>query len=45
VELKASDDRVTRKKHLAEANIFPIWYPEREHDESLEALFLKMLET
>ena len=45
LELKASDDRVTRKKHLAEANIFPIWYPEREHDESLEALFLKMLET
>lgn len=44
LELKASDDRVARKKHLAEANIFPIWYPEREHDQSLEALFLKMLE-
>lgn len=44
LELKVSDDRVTRKKHLAEANIFPIWYPEHEHGESLEALFLKMLE-
>lgn len=44
LELKNADDRVTRKKRLADANIFPIWYPEGEHDESLEALFLKMLE-
>jgi hypothetical protein len=44
LELKRADDRVTRKKQLAEANIFPIWYPEGEHDESLEALFLEMLE-
>lgn len=44
LELKDSDDRVERKKHLAEANIFPIWYPEGEHDESIEALFIKLLE-
>lgn len=44
LELKDSDDRVQRKKHLAEANIFPIWYPEGEHDESIEALFVKLLE-
>lgn len=44
LELKSSDDRVARKKELADANIFPIWYGEGEHDESLEALFLKLLE-
>jgi hypothetical protein len=44
LELRNTDDRVARKKQLAEANIFPIWYPEGEHDESLEALFLRMLE-
>jgi hypothetical protein len=44
LELKATDDRVARKKHLSEANIFPIWYEEGEHDESLEALFLKLME-
>jgi hypothetical protein len=44
LELKESDDRVTRKKELAAANIFPIWYPEGEHDEAIEALFVKLLE-
>lgn len=44
LELKTSDDRIARKKALAASNIFPIWYPEGEHDESLEALFLKLLE-
>ncbi len=39
LELKKSDDRVARKKELAKANIFPIWYPESDHDESIEALF------
>ena len=45
LELKGSDDRVARKKDLAHANIFPIWYDEGDHDEALEALFLKLLET
>ena len=44
LESKNSEDRVTRKKELAKANIFPIWYPENDHDESLEGLFLKLLE-
>lgn len=44
LELKNDDDRVARKKELAKANIFPIWYPEGEHDESIEALFTLMLE-
>lgn len=44
IELKEKDDRVVRKKELAKANIFPIWYLEGEHDESIEALFTLMLE-
>ena len=44
LELKEGDDRITRKKELAAANIFPIWYSEGEHDESIESLFLKLLE-
>jgi hypothetical protein len=44
LELKAADDPVARSKFLSKANIFPIWYPEGEHDESLEALFLKLME-
>jgi hypothetical protein len=43
LELKDIDDRVARKKELARANIFPIWYPEGDHDESVEALFTLML--
>jgi hypothetical protein len=43
LELKSGEDRVARKKFLAEANIFPIWYDEDDHDESIEALFLKLL--
>ena len=44
LELKESDDRIARKKELAAANIFPIWYLDGEHDESIEALFLKLME-
>lgn len=45
LELKDADDRIARKKELARANIFPIWYLEGEHDESIEALFKLMLGT
>jgi hypothetical protein len=40
-----SDDgeRKTRQKFLADRSIFPIWYPDGEHDESIEALFVKLL--
>lgn len=44
LELKDGIDRVERKKGLAKANIFPIWYPEGEHDESIEALLLALME-
>jgi hypothetical protein len=44
LELKEGVDRVDRKKALARANIFPIWYPEGEHDESIEALLLALME-
>jgi hypothetical protein len=44
LELKESDDRIARKKFLAQANIFPIWYQEGEHDESIEALLFKLNE-
>lgn len=44
LELKDGVDRVERKKALAKANIFPIWYPEGEHDDSIEALLLALME-
>lgn len=44
LELKEGIDRVERKKALAKANIFPIWYPEGEHDESIEALLLALMD-
>ena len=44
LELKKGIDRIERKKALAKANIFPIWYPEGEHDESIESLLLALLE-
>jgi hypothetical protein len=43
-ELKDGDDRVARRRTLASANIFPIWYPQGEHDTSIEALLLKLPE-
>ncbi|NQY87201.1 MAG: SIR2 family protein [Colwellia sp.] len=44
LELKECDDRIVRKIFLAQANIFPIWYQEGEHDESIEALLFKLNE-
>lgn len=44
LELKNGIDRVERKKVLAKANIFPIWYPEGEHDDSIEALLLALMD-
>jgi hypothetical protein len=43
LELKAGDNRIEKKQELARANIFPIWYPEGEHDESIEALLYKLM--
>ncbi len=41
IELKSSDDRVSRERGLAMSNIFPIWYPEGAHS-SVEALLVKL---
>ena len=41
--LNEGDDRIERKRMLACANIFPIWYAEGEHDESIEALLYKLM--
>jgi SIR2-like domain len=35
--------RKVRQKFLADRSIFPIWYPDEEHDSSIEALFVKLL--
>ena len=38
-------ERIRRKNELAEANIFPIWYPaDEDHDECLMALLEKLIE-
>jgi hypothetical protein len=39
------DERIRRRNELAEANIFPIWYPaDDDHDECLMALLTKLAE-
>lgn len=42
IELNERIDRIQRKKELAKANIFPIWYEQVDHDEAIEALLLKL---
>lgn len=44
LSLDETEDRVARKKDLAQANIFPIWYPKDDHNESIEALLIKLKE-
>ncbi|HEX8454120.1 MAG TPA: SIR2 family protein [Longimicrobium sp.] len=44
MELADGVDRVARTKELATSNIFPIWYPAGEHDESIEALLVALTE-
>ncbi|HEX8362133.1 MAG TPA: SIR2 family protein [Longimicrobium sp.] len=44
LELADDIDRVARTKELAASNIFPIWYPAGEHDESIEALLVALLD-
>lgn len=44
LELADGVDRVGRAKELANANIFPIWYPTGEHDESIEALLVALMD-
>lgn len=40
----SEQERITRKKELAQCNIYPIWYPQNEHDDSIEALLYKLME-
>lgn len=43
LSLNEEDDRLERRDQLADANVFPIWYPaDDDHDEVIEALLLKM---
>lgn len=43
MENKDGLDLASRAKELAQANIFPIWYPKEEHDDSNEALLYRMI--
>jgi|SRR5579871_550168 len=40
----SSTDRNQRERDLAKANIFPIWYPKGEHDQSIEPLLVALME-
>jgi hypothetical protein len=42
-EISDSIRRNAKMKFLGDANIFPIWYPEGLHDESVEALLVKLI--
>ena len=45
LSLKGTEDRLARRDQLSQSNIFPIWYPDDEdHDECIEALFVKLAE-
>lgn len=45
LSLNESDDRLARRDQLAEANIFPIFYPATDdHNECIEALLQKLLD-
>jgi len=38
------EERIQRQKKLSECHIYPIWYPQDAHDESIEALLVKLRE-
>jgi hypothetical protein len=43
LEVPESDElRIARQNQLAEYHIYPIWYPANSHDESIEALLVKL---
>ena len=41
---ETEEERISKKQQLANSNIYPIWYPPGEHDESIEALLVKLTE-
>lgn len=44
LELNIPEERPLRERNLAKANIFPIWYPKGQHQQSIEALLVALLE-
>lgn len=43
-EPNTDDERIERQQELALCHIYPIWYPQGTHDESIEALLIKLRE-
>ena len=43
-EPETEGERIRRQRDLAECHIYPIWYPRDSHDESIEALLIKLRE-
>ncbi|RYG95702.1 MAG: hypothetical protein EON58_13620 [Alphaproteobacteria bacterium] len=43
VELQNGDDQIGRERELSKANIFPIWYPDGQH-EYVEAFLIALME-
>ena len=40
----SNDERISRQNALSKCHIYPIWYPQGSHDESIEALLIKLHE-
>lgn len=40
----SDEEKVARRDQLVQSNIYPIWYPTRAHDESIESLLWALLE-
>jgi len=43
-EPNSDEKRLQRHQELSECHIYPIWYPKDTHDESIEALLIKLHE-
>jgi len=43
-EPDSEENRIARQDELAACHIYPIWYPQNTHDESIEALLTKLRE-
>jgi hypothetical protein len=41
-EPETKEERIKRNHDLAACHIYPIWYPQHSHDDSLEALLMKL---
>ncbi len=43
-EPESEEKRIQRQNELANCHIYPLWYPQDAHDESIEALLIKLHE-